>query len=94
MKHIRTFESFLNEGMTVNTMIDNIKSGMGWATIDYVRQCPLNRPGKMALAQELAKMGILFDDDAISDAHHMGDLSPLDDKNIKPMSVEDAKKAL
>lgn len=93
MKHIKTFEIFLNEGMTVNNLIDNIKDGMGWATIDYVRQAPLNRPGKMALAQELAKMGILFDDDAISDEHHMGNLNPLDDKKIKPMSVEDAKKA-
>ena len=94
MKHIRTFESFLNEGMTVNNMIDNIKSGEGWATIDYVRQAPLNRPGRMALAQELAKIGILFNDDDLSDEHHMGNKNPLDDKKIKPMSVEDVKKEL
>ncbi len=94
MKHIHTFESFLNEGAPTNTVegiIANIKDGLGWATPDYILQVPLNRPGRIALAIRLAEMGLLFDEDDISDDPNA---NPLEDKKIKPMSVEDAKKAI
>ncbi len=94
MKHIHTFESFLNEGAPTNTVegiIANIKDGMGWATPDYVLQVPLNRAGRIALAIRLAEMGILFNEDDLGDDMNA---NPLEDKKIKPMSVEDAKKAV
>jgi hypothetical protein len=90
MKHIQTFENFLNEA-NVSTVMDAIKSGMGWASVDYVRNAPLNRPGKIALAQMLAADGILFDDDSLSDEHHKGNANPVED-GIAPLSIEDAKK--
>jgi len=94
MKHIQTFESFLGEGLgvpTANSIIADIKSGMGWATVEYVDIAPLNRAGKIALAQMLAAEGILFADEDLSDKHHQGKADPVKD-GIKPMSVADAKK--
>ena len=92
MKHIHTFENFLNEA-NVSTVFDEVKRGAGWASIDYVRNAPLNRAGQMALAQMLAAEGILFDDDDLSDEHHSGNADPVED-GVYPMSIEDAKKAL
>ena len=94
MKHIHTFESFVNEGAPTNTVegiIATIKDGLGWATPDYVLQTPLNRAGRMALAIKLAEMGILFNDDDLGDDYNV---NPLKDKKIKPMSVADAKKTI
>ncbi len=88
---VESFDGFLTEGHTVNSMVDEIKNGIGWATPDYILQVPLNRPGRIALAIKLAEMGILFDEDDISDDPNT---NPLEDKKIKPMSVEDVKKAI
>jgi len=94
MKHIHTFESFLNEGAgtpTVNSIFDEVQRGTGWASVEYVRQSPLNRAGKMALAQKLAAEGILFDDDALSDEQAKGNASPVED-GVTPISMADAKR--
>jgi hypothetical protein len=95
MKNLHTFEEFLNESQlneaNLNDMIDLVKGGFGWTTDEWVRQCPMNRPGKMALAQALAKEGMLFSEDDLTDKHAMGDSNPAKD-GIKPMSVADAKK--
>jgi len=90
MKHIHTFENFLNEA-NVSTVMDAIKRGLGWASVDYVRNAPINRAGRMALAQMLAADGILFADDTLSDEHHEGKADPVED-GITPLSIEDAKK--
>ena len=90
MKNLSTYEDFLNES-TINDMLNLVKTGFGWATVEWVRQSPMNRPGKMALAQALAKEGLLFDDNDLTDEHINGEVDPNQD-GIKPLSVNDAKK--
>ena len=88
MKHIHTFESFLNEGLGVGTIMTGIKNGAGWASVEYIKNLPINRAGRMALAQMLAAEGMLFADDDLSDKHHSGDESPIED-GVKPLSIKD-----
>lgn len=90
MKNIKTYEDFLTES-TVNDMVDLVKKGFGWATIDWVRESPINHNDKAALAVALAKDGLLFNDDDLKDEHIDGQVDPKQD-GIKPMSVADAKK--
>jgi hypothetical protein len=84
------FESVVNEA-NYGELMDLVKKGMGWATVEWVRQCPINRAGRLALAQSLAKEGRLFSDEDLNDDHHMGDADPRED-GIKPLSVADLKK--
>ena len=84
------YESEINEA-NLNDMINLVKDGFGWATDEWVRQCPMNRPGRMALAQALAKDGMLFSEDDLTDKHINGEIDPNQD-GIKPMSIADAKK--
>jgi hypothetical protein len=90
MKHIHTFESFLNEGLGVGTIMTEIKNGAGWASVDYIHNLPINRAGKMALAQMLAAEGMLFADEDLTDKHHEGNADPIED-GVAPMSINDAK---
>jgi hypothetical protein len=95
MKSLHTFEEFLNEAQVneanLNDMINLVKQGYGWATDEWVRQCPMNRAGRMALAQALAKEEMLYSEDDLTDEHINGEVNPKQD-GIKPMSTADAKK--
>ena len=90
MKNLQTYDEFLNES-SVNDMVNLVKNGYGWATTEWVRQSPINRAGRLALAQALAKDGLLYDEDDLTDEHINGEVDPKQD-GIKPMSVADAKK--
>lgn len=94
MNPLQTFEEFVNESQinesNLNDMIRLVKDGFGWTTDEWVRQCPMNRPGRMALAQALAKEGMLFSEDDLTDEHINGEVDPKQD-GIKPMSPAEAK---
>jgi hypothetical protein len=83
-------EENLNEA-NHGELFDLVKNGFGWATVEWVRQCPINRPGRIALAMSLAKEGMLFDDADLKDEHVNGEVDPRQD-GIQPMSIADAKK--
>jgi hypothetical protein len=84
-------ESEINEA-NYGELFDLVKNGFGWATIEWVRQCPINRAGRLALAQSLAKAGMLYDDADLKDEHINGEVDPGRGDGIKPMTVADLKK--
>jgi hypothetical protein len=58
---------------------ENIKSGLGWVTVNYVNQLPLTINKKRDLMKRLAEEEMLFDEDVISE-------DELDDEDEKPQS--------
>lgn len=104
MKKIPTFSNFLIESeitsifegrSEVQQAIKHIMAGAGWASTEYLEQfggpSGLNSKDLTELAVELAKKGLLFKEEDLSDNHVMDGDNPADD-DIDSVSVADAKK--
>lgn len=70
----------------ISQLIDDIENGAGWATDEYAllqaHEMGLNEPDTFKLLMELAKKGLLFDENVVGEEQT---LSELEDKGIEPM---------
>ena len=104
MRKLPKFNNFVMENEIINIFegksevqqaVKHIMSGAGWASTEYLEQyggpSGLSSKDMSDLAVELAKRGLLFKEDDLSDNHVMDGDNPADD-DIDSVSVSDAKK--